>query len=35
MYCKICGATLTPGDVFCKNCGASNNNATEPKAPEV
>ena len=36
MYCKICGAPLTPGDVFCKNCGASNNNnASEPKAPEV
>jgi len=35
MYCKICGATLTPGDVFCKNCGASNSNITEPKAPEV
>lgn len=24
MYCKICGAALSPGDVFCKNCGASN-----------
>ena len=35
MYCKICGATLAPGDVFCKNCGASNTNQTEPKAPEV
>ena len=35
MYCKICGAPLTPGDGFCKNCGASNNNVAEPKAPEV
>jgi len=36
MYCKICGATLTPGDVFCKNCGASNTNEKiEPVAPNV
>lgn len=26
MYCKICGAALNPGDVFCRNCGASNTN---------
>lgn len=36
MYCKICGATLSPGDVFCKNCGASNTNANvQPVAPAV
>ena len=23
MYCKICGASLTPNETFCKNCGAS------------
>lgn len=34
MYCKICGATLAPGEVLCKNCGASNTNL-EPKAPTV
>ena len=32
MYCKICGASLTPGEVLCKNCGASNS-AVEPAAP--
>ncbi len=34
MNCKICGAPLAPGEVFCKNCGASNisddTNATIP-----
>ena len=37
MYCKICGAALNPGDVFCKNCGASNNNQNnqQPVAPAV
>ena len=36
MYCKICGASLTPGDVFCKNCGASNTNINvEPAVPNV
>ncbi len=32
MYCKICGASLAPGETLCKNCGASNANM-EPKAP--
>ncbi len=37
MYCKICGAALNPGDVFCKNCGASNNNQNnaQPVTPTV
>ncbi len=36
MYCKICGTTLAPGEVFCRNCGASNTNMTaEPAAPSV
>ena len=26
MYCKICGTPLIQGDVFCRNCGASNTN---------
>ena len=26
MYCKICGTPLIQGDVFCRNCGASNVN---------
>ena len=30
MYCKICGAALNPGDVFCRNCGASNVNNNQP-----
>ena len=30
MYCKICGAALNPGDVFCRNCGASNTNNNQP-----
>lgn len=35
MYCKICGASLAPGDVFCKNCGASNSNPNQqPIAPQ-
>lgn len=32
MYCKICGASLAPGDVFCKNCGASNTNSNPQPA---
>ena len=32
MYCKICGASLAPGETLCKNCGASNTNM-EPQAP--
>ena len=34
MNCKICGASLAPGEVFCKNCGASNTDM-EPKAPTI
>ena len=30
MYCKICGAALNPGDVFCRNCGASNTSNNQP-----
>ena len=32
MNCKICGAPLAPGEVLCRNCGASNTNIG-PKAP--
>ena len=43
MYCKICGAALNPGDVFCRNCGASNTNLNnnqpnqgmQPNVPNV
>ncbi len=30
MYCKICGAALNLGDVFCRNCGASNTSNNQP-----